>query len=246
MRPIIVVLGSLVVAGAAASGCAFAREPATPMVSKTTLQDDIADIVREAGVEPKSITCPNDLLGEVGQRTQCEVETVDTDALLAPIVTVTEVNGSDVKWHYDPAYSQSQLERVVAEIVERDSGAAPGSVSCDSGLEGKKGSVTHCDVGVGDVTMRRTAMIARVQNLWTRVVLLPALSRVDVEKSLIDMLTPQIGQPPDSVKCSDDLQGVVGITVECTVVAGPETQDFVLTATSVSGDRIDYDFEPKD
>jgi hypothetical protein len=37
---------------------------------------------------------------------------------------------------------------------------------------------------------------------------------------------------------------VPGNTVDCTITAGPETQDFLITVTSLDGDRINYQCEP--
>lgn len=126
---------SLAFGGAVVSGCATGP----PVVSKADIEADLAEIVREAGAEPEWVKCRDDLVGEVGQSTRCEVEATPTELLLAPIVTVTSVEAPKVNWEYKPAVTQRQLERQVADMVEQGSGNAPDSVSCESGLEGEKG-----------------------------------------------------------------------------------------------------------
>jgi hypothetical protein len=109
---------SLAFGGAVVSGCATGP----PVVSKADIEADLAEIVREAGAEPEWVKCRDDLVGEVGQRTRCEVEATPTELLLAPIVTVTSVEAPKVNWEYKPAVTQRQLERQVADMVEQGSG----------------------------------------------------------------------------------------------------------------------------
>ena len=72
-----------------------------------------------------------------------------------------------------------------------------------------------------------------------------ALMKDQVQESLLDEIGTQLGQRPDSAECSNDLEGKPGNTIECNVVAGSEAQDFVLTVTSVDGDKINYRYDPK-
>jgi hypothetical protein len=117
-------------------------------------------------------------------------------------------------------------------------------VSCESGLEGKKDSFTHCDFDVGGETLRHTATVTKVENMTMRFVLLPALTRAELEETLINEIAQQVVERPDTATCSGDLEGVPGKTVDCTVTAGPETQDYLFTVTSLDGDRINYQLEP--
>jgi hypothetical protein len=77
-----------------------------------------------------------------------------------------------------------------------------------------------------------------------RFVLLPALTRAELEETLINEIVRQVGERPDTATCSGDLEGVPGDTVDCKVTLGPETQDFLITVTSLDGDRINYEYEP--
>jgi hypothetical protein len=240
----IVVLAALVVAGSVATGCsALGMETGPPIVANTDLRDKIVDNLKENGIEPKSVTCQDDLVGEVGRTTQCEVEAAGANELLAPIVTVTSVEGSRVNWRLDPALSQKQVERMVTGIVDQNTGVAPDSVSCESGLEGKMDSFTRCDIATGGATLRHTATVIHVENMTMNFVLLPVVTRAEIEQTLVDELARQVGERPDSAACSGDLEAVPGNTVDCTIMAGPETQDFLITVTSLDGNQINYEFE---
>jgi hypothetical protein len=73
----------------------------------------------------------------------------------------------------------------------------------------------------------------------------PVLSKAEVESSLLEELEQQVGQRPDWADCSDNLQGKPGTTVTCDIVAGPETASFIVTVTTVQGDKINYSYKPK-
>jgi hypothetical protein len=236
MRSIVVVLSCFAFVCAAVPGCTSGHQ-ATPTVSKTTLQDGIAELIREAGVEPESVTCPADLIGEVGRTTQCVVEASPPDALLAPVVTVTGFDGAKVNWKIAPALTQDQVERRVA-------GEAADSASCESGLEGKKDSSTRCELSVDGVTVRRTVNVADVQNLAMKLTV--ALPKDEVEKALLDQMARQFGERPDTATCSGELEGVVGRTVECTVTEGSYSETFVLTVKSSTGNQIVWEYAYKD
>ncbi len=232
---------SLAFGGAVVSGCATGPR----VVSKAEVEADLAAIVREAGAEPERVTCRDDLVGEVGQSTECEIEVTPTEFLLAPTVTVTSVEGDTVNWEYTPALTQKQLERQMVDEAARMSGKAPDSVSCEGGLEAEKGTFTYCHFTADGVTVRRAIKVTNVDKLQISKRVLAVLPRAAAEKSLTEELIPQIGQP-DAVTCAGDLDGEEGKTVECTVVAGPESQDFLLTVESVHGEQILFRYEPAD
>jgi len=236
IRPIIIALISLVVALGVASGCTFRSENGPRLVPKATLEKDLADIAREAGVEPNSVTCPGDLIGEVGRTMQCVIDTTSAEALLAPIVTVTGLDDGIVNWWIEPALTKEQVER-----------RAGGSVSCESGLEGKKGSATRCDFTVDGVTAQRTVTVAEVDHLAMRLTASPALPRALVEVSLMDRLAQQFGDRPKTATCSGDLDAVVGDTVDCAVSDGQYSETFVLTVKSVgAGETIVWEYAFKE
>ena len=208
-----------------ACSATFRSGPRT--VSKDVVAADLADIAREAGAEPEWIKCRDDLVAEIGQSTQCEIEASPASFLLSPIVTVTSV-GDTVEWDIKPTLTSKQLERQISEVIRDGSGIAPQSVSCESGLEGHAGEITHCDVASGGATLRRTIEVDDIENLQINWQLLAMMTRQQVEQSLHSQIAQEIGEPPDSVTCAGELLGKKGKTVECTVVAAPESVVYLL------------------
>lgn len=244
MRRTTAALAALMVGGAALAGCSFSASTGKPLVDKADLQKDITDRLTKAGAKPESVTCKDDLQGEVGKTTRCEVVLSATNSF-EPIVTVTKVDGSTVSYDMAPAVNKEQLEKTVTTMVSQASGSNVESVSCESGLDGKKGAEAHCDVTAGGVTLKRTVEVTEVNNLLMNFTVIPVLPKAQVENSLLDQLQTQLGHRPDTADCTADLEGKPGTTVECSVVAGEEHQDFTLTVTTVDGDTVNYSFAPK-
>jgi hypothetical protein len=166
------VLGVLAIGCGALVGCSFSAEGyAKPTVSKESLQNDVAERLTKAGEPPTSVSCKEDLVGEVGKTARCDVVLSPTNSF-EPVVTVTGVDGTTIDYEMTPALSKEQLEQAVARLV-RGTGVAVDSVSCDSGLDGKVGSVAHCDVAAGGVTTRRTVEVNKVEGLMMNFDLLP-------------------------------------------------------------------------
>ncbi|SBS70268.1 conserved exported hypothetical protein [uncultured Mycobacterium sp.] len=229
-------------AGAVLAGCSFNVSTGVS-VSKTDLEKDISERLAKAGQKPQTVTCKDDLKGEVGKTTRCEV-VLSSDNSFEPVVTVTKVEGTTVSYDMAPALSKTQLEKGVSGLLAKASNVTVDSVSCDSGLDGKEGTETHCDVTVAGVTSKRTVVVTKVEGLMLYFNVLPVLEKAQVESSLLDQLATQLGSRPDSATCTGDLEGKVGNSITCTVVAGSETQDFALTVTDVNGDRIDFNYKP--
>jgi hypothetical protein len=229
-------------AGALLAGCSV-NVSSGVSVSKTDLEKDISERLEKAGQKPQTVTCKDDLKGEVGKTTRCEV-VLSSDNSFEPVVTVTKVDGTTVSYDMTPALSKAQLEKGVSGLVAKSSNATVDSVNCEGGLEGKEGTETHCDVTVGGTTVKRTVVVTKVEGLMLYFNVLPILDKAQVESSLLDQLATQLGNRPDSATCTGDLEGKVGNSITCTVVAGSETQDFALTVTGVNGDRIDFNYKP--
>ncbi|MGB2920081.1 MAG: DUF4333 domain-containing protein [Mycobacterium sp.] len=70
--------------------CAFSAPEVVPRVAGTDLQSDIAARLASAGERLQSVTCRDDLIGEVGQTARCDVVISPTNSF-APLVTVTGV-----------------------------------------------------------------------------------------------------------------------------------------------------------
>jgi uncharacterized protein DUF4333 len=245
MRMLTAALGAVAALGALVSGCSVSiGGDGKPTVSRGALQTDIADRLTRAGEQPESVTCKEDLVGEVGKTARCDVVMSPTNSF-EPVVTVTRVEGTTIDYEMSPAVSKEQLEKAVSRLVSGASGVQADSVSCESGLQGNVGAVAHCDVDAGGVRLRRTVEVNHVDGLMMNFDLVPMLTKAEVESSLLAELHSLAGPRPDFAECSGDLEGKPGNTVDCTVVAGADTSTFGLTVTTVEGSKINYRYEPK-
>ena len=171
----------------------------TPAVGRDALQTDIAARLAKAGEQPQSVTCNEDLVGEVGKTTRCEVVMSATNSF-EPVITVTGVDGSAINYEMSPAVSKEQLEKAVSRLVADAARAQVASVSCESGLEGEVGATAHCDVDAGGVKLRRTVEVNTVEGLMMNFDVVPVLTKAEVESSLLDELESQRGRRPDSAQ----------------------------------------------
>lgn len=244
MRKVIGFLATLAAAAAVAAGCTLDASGAVPTVAGADLQTEIAQRLTNAGEEPKSVTCKDDLVGEVGQTARCDVVMSPTNSF-EPLVMVTDVDGPTIDYEMKPALSQVQLEHAVERLVAAGGAARSDVVACESGLLGEIGAVALCDVTTAGVTVRRTAEVSSVEGLMMNFDLIPVLTKAEVEVSLLDELAAHLAARPDSAVCAGNLEGRPGTTVECTVVVGPESAAFTLTVTAVDGTKIDYSYAPR-
>ncbi|WP_099025133.1 DUF4333 domain-containing protein [Mycolicibacterium palauense] len=151
-------------------GCGGGTPP--PTVGRAELQKDIATKFDRAGRTPRSVTCRDDLQGVVGKTTRCEVVlgdspdgSLDDAEAFEPIVTVTEVTGSTVRYEMTPALSQSQVEKSVENLLAENSGLAVDSVTCDSGLEGEQGNTVRCAIVIAGDAVAGTVTVTKVDGL---------------------------------------------------------------------------------
>jgi hypothetical protein len=221
--------------------CRLNRPGGAPIVDD--LQNEVAPARTKTGEQPHSVTCRENLVGEVGRTTRCEVVMSPTNSF-EPVITVTGVDGSAINYKMRPAESKEQLEKAVSRLVADAAHAQVASVSCESGLEGEVGATAYCEVDSGGVKLRRTVEVNTIEGLMMNFDVVPVLTKAEVESSLLNELEIQ-QQRPDSARCSGNLEGRPGNTVECTVVTGPDTTSFILMVTTVEGDKINYSYTPR-
>lgn len=160
------------------AGCSMNSGPLNvPRVAKRALQEDIAAQLAEAGEKPESVTCDQDLLGEVGRTVRCEVVVGPTNRF-EPIVTVTGVDGAAIDYEMTPAVSRQQLEEVVARLAADAGAVKVKAVSCDTGIAGTVGAVAHCDVDADGLRSRRTVEVSGVTGLMMNLQLVPGPRRI--------------------------------------------------------------------
>lgn len=172
MRMTTRVAAAVVAVGALLCGCSMRADVSdAPTVTADVLQSEIADRLAAAGERPQSVTCNEDLIGEVGRTARCEVVVNPTNSF-EPVVTVTGVDGTAIDYEMTPAVSKEQLEQAVSRLVTA-TGVRVDAVGCESGLDGDVGAVAHCDVTSDGVTARRTVEVNNVDGLLMNFDLLP-------------------------------------------------------------------------
>jgi hypothetical protein len=245
LHPVIATVSASATAWALVSGCdVTVGVGSKAAVSKDALQTDIADRLAKAGEQPQAVTCKEDLVGQVGKTARCDVVMSPTNSF-EPVITVTGVDGSTINYEMTPALSKEQLERAVSRLVTNAGGLPVESVSCESGLGGEVGKVAYCVIDAGGVKLRRTVEVNTIEGLMMKFDVVPVLTKAEVESSLLNELENETRRRPDSARCSDNLEGRPGNTVECTVVTGVETASFILMVTTIEGDKINYSYTPK-
>jgi hypothetical protein len=232
-------VGAVALSATLSSGCGSHL-----VVTKGALQKDISDRLAKAGQPPQSVTCKEDLIGEVGRTARCDVVVSPTDSF-EPIVRVTGVDGTTVNYDMKPSLSQEQLQQSVSRLIAQASGVPVKSVACESGLDGTSGTDAYCWVDAGGVRLRRTVEVKSVNGLMMNYDLTPVLTRAEIEKSLLDQLEQQSGQRPDGAACTDNLEGKTGTTIDCLVVSGGAGTTYAVTVTAVEGTKINYSYAPK-
>ncbi|WP_123025744.1 DUF4333 domain-containing protein [Mycolicibacterium stellerae] len=173
MHPSTAVVAAAALFCCVSSGCSVnSGGTNVPTVSRTALQEDIAERLADAGEKPDSVICKQDLIGEVGTTAHCEIVVNPTNSF-EPIVTVTAVDGAAIDYQMAPAVSRQQLEQVVSRLIA-DSGVRDvRTVLCESGMEGTVGAVGHCDVDAGGSRSQRTVEVSGVSGLMMNLELVP-------------------------------------------------------------------------
>lgn len=227
-------LAGLGLLGTGLSGCSVKVETdSTPSVSASDLQQKLTDQFAGADSPPKSVTCKDKLVGEVGKTATCDVVLSDTNSVEA-VVTVTKVDGTNVSFDIMPALSKEQLEKAVVSM-------GAGTATCATGIEGKIGATAQCDTTVDGVASKRVVEVDDVSGLGMDVSVNRLITKAQVGEVLMQKLNAD-GTPAETVECVDDVVAKSGNRVECAVVTGNQKQGFVVTVTTVESDTFDIDY----
>jgi len=230
--------------GAGLSGCSASVKTETSVSTKASmsaddLQKDLTDRLNKADMTAKSVTCKDELVGEVGKSARCDVSFSDTNNVEA-VFTATKVDGTSVSFDITPAMTKDQVEKAVAGLS-----SAP-SATCASGLEGKVGETTKCEITIDDKPSKRVVEVANVDpaKLGIELSVFMLLPKQQVEDVLMQKLGSD-GQPVETVDCVDDVMSKVGSTVECAAVTGNDKTGYVVTVTEAEGDTVNFDYKAK-
>ena len=226
--------------GGGLTGCSVKVETSSKAaVSATDLQKDLTDRLTNAGNPAKSITCNDELVGEVGKTARCDVVFSDTNSVEA-VFTATKVEGTTVSYEIAPQLTKDQLQKAVGGLTATSSS----TVACDSGLNGKVGATAKCEVIQDGTPSKRTVAVERVEGLSMDLNVVQVLEKKKVAEVLSEKLGSD-GSPVDTVECVDDVIAKVGSTVECTATTGGQPVGYIVTVTETEGDTVNFDYEQK-
>ena len=221
----------------ACSGSMKIETHSTPAVSSADLQKDLTDRLTKADNPAKSVTCKDDLAGEVGKKAECDVVFSETNSVQA-VFTATKVDGTTVSYEISPQLTKEQLQKAVSGLTSTP------TVACDSGLDGKVGAAAKCEVTTDGTPSKRTVEVTKVDGLSMDLNVIRVLNKQQVQNVLLEKLGAD-GQPVETVDCIDDVIAKVGSTVECTAAAAGQNQVYVVTITSAEGDTVNFDYKAK-
>jgi hypothetical protein len=133
-------------AGAGACSCSIGSS--SHSMSKSDVASQITSKLTDAaGNKPDSVTCPNDLPAKVGAQLNCEMKVKNQTFNVN--VTVTSVNGSDVKFDMAETVDKNQVANVISDKLTQQVGSRPDSVTCPDNLKGVEGATLRCQLTDG-------------------------------------------------------------------------------------------------
>jgi hypothetical protein len=145
------IVRTLLISGAAAwlmagvGACSCSIGTSSHAVSKNDVAQQITTKLTDAaGNKPDSVTCPSDLEAKVGAQLNCTMKVKNQTFNVN--VTVTSVNGSDVKFDMVETVDKEQVASVISDKLTRQVGKKPDSVTCPDNLKGVEGATLRCQL----------------------------------------------------------------------------------------------------
>jgi hypothetical protein len=129
-------------AGVGACSCSIGTS-SSHAVSKGDVASQITQKLTDAqGNKPDSVECPGDLPANVGAQLNCSMKV--KGATYNVNVTVTSVNGSDVKFDMVETVDKNQVATAISDNITQQVGTKPESVTCPDNLKGVAGATLRC------------------------------------------------------------------------------------------------------
>jgi hypothetical protein len=130
-------------AGAGACSCSIGTS--SHAVSKNDVAQQITSKLTDAaGNKPDSVSCPSDLEAKVGAQLNCTMKVKKQTFNVN--VTVTSVNGSDVKFDMVETVDKDQVASIISDKLTPRLGGKPDPVTCPDNLKGVQGATLRCQL----------------------------------------------------------------------------------------------------
>lgn len=129
-------------AGAGACSCSIGGS-SSHAVAKNDVASQITQKLTDArGNKPDSVDCPADLDAKVGAQLNCTMKVKGTT--YGVNVTVTSVEGSNVKFDMVETVDKAQVATAISDNITQQFGTKPQSVTCPDNLKGVQGATLRC------------------------------------------------------------------------------------------------------
>jgi Domain of unknown function (DUF4333) len=141
----LLVSGAAVVLTASAGACSCSIGSSSHSVSESAVAGAITSKMTDAaGHKPDSVNCPGDLPAKVGAQLNCEMKVKSQTFNVN--VTVTSVNGNDVKFDMAETVDKNEVASVISYKLTQQVGRKPDSVTCPDNLKGVVGATLRCQL----------------------------------------------------------------------------------------------------
>ncbi len=145
------IVRALLVSGAAvglmatAGACSCSVGTGPKAVGKSDVAGQITSKMTDAaGNKPDSVSCPGDLPAKVGAQLNCEMKVKNQP--LNVNVTVTTVDGDNVKFDMVETLDKNQVASTISSKLTQQVGKKPDSVTCPDNLKGVAGATLRCQL----------------------------------------------------------------------------------------------------
>ncbi|MBC7275630.1 DUF4333 domain-containing protein [Nocardioides sp.] len=113
----------------------------------------------QTGTKPDEVDCPGDLKGKTDTTMKCVIKDGSDD--IPVTLTVTEVDGTDLRFRYEVAEAtkdasasgatvdEIQLEERISTMLEEEVGQKPDEIDCPGDLAGAVGETMTCTLTAG-------------------------------------------------------------------------------------------------
>lgn len=157
-------------------------------------------------------------------------------------------------FHVGGSMDEEDVEQQLSRSLEDQTGTKPDKVDCPDDLEGEKGATMECALEAGGAEHTLEVNVTEVDGTDIRfryeVVsstagdgTTPSVAEAQLEERISAMLEEEVGQKPDRIDCPGDLPGTVDETMTCTLTAGADHLDVLVTVTGVEGTTVNFDIQ---